>query len=508
LILQMNDEDFPARFLQDLLTQGTETVPTQPAISTAAVIDTSTQPLYQPVQRLIHVALLKISCNTLMFPRVDPTRIVSAGMVIRRVGLSSGQMYAWMKSAQGTWTWQPLNAATEDQDPDPTLRPQLYSGDPVTDRSLAAMALSVAPTESTTPVFAAPPATCAALGNTVLYGMIPTASSDVSDTPPGSPASIPASSIVSALPPMLHSGQSPNNPPDTPIPNATIDYRWLSDDFLFTEYATSLTSIPDVQSFTQSLRFLHTTLNAFDGTSGGLAILKILNRRTVTFDPSQNMQPQGMGDFYQSAKAALLDASGYGVANYTPPSLVMPSAWTWLTNQDQSDLVTAILAKNAANSAGALAPTGRFQDNTRQYKLRIFARIKGETPNCPTELVWSRYSQPFRIAGWFESGSRAHPPVPLPDPTADYMKNAKPNCSFQVPGNLMSAMQGTTLSGLLKGAAGGGGISLGWICGFNIPLITICAFFVLSIFLSLLNIIFFWLPFIKICIPFPEPSED
>lgn len=307
---------------------------------------------------------------------------------------------------------------------------------------------------------------------------------------------------------MLHSGQSPNNPPDTPIPNATIDYRWLSDDFLFTEYATSLTSIPDVQSFTQSLRFLHTTLNAFDGTSGGLAILKILNRRTVTFDPSQNMQPQGMGDFYQSAKAALLDASGYGVANYTPPSLVMPSAWTWLTNQDQSDLVTAILAKNAANSAGALAPTGRFQDNTRQYKLRIFARIKGETPNCPTELVWSRYSQPFRIAGWFESGSRAHPPVPLPDPTADYMKNAKPNCSFQVPGNLMSAMQGTTLSGLLKGAAGGGGISLGWICGFNIPLITICAFFVLSIFLSLLNIIFFWLPFIKICIPFPEPSED
>ena len=55
-------------------------------------------------------------------------------------------------------------------------------------------------------------------------------------------------------------------------------------------------------------------------------------------------------------------------------------------------------------------------------------------------------------------------------------------------------------------------LSLNWICGFSIPLITICAFFVLNIFLILLNIVFFWLPFIKICIPFPIPvpstSED
>ena len=35
-------------------------------------------------------------------------------------------------------------------------------------------------------------------------------------------------------------------------------------------------------------------------------------------------------------------------------------------------------------------------------------------------------------------------------------------------------------------------------------LITICAFIVLNIFLSLLNIIFFWLPFVKICVPFPR----
>jgi hypothetical protein len=101
------------------------------------------------------------------------------------------------------------------------------------------------------------------------------------------------------------------------------------------------------------------------------------------------------------------------------------------------------------------------------------------------------------------------PPVPLPDPTdpkvLQGMKN-KPNAAFAVPAGLMNSMQGVTFNGLGSGSGGGGGGgTLDWICGFNIPLITICAFFVLNIFLSLLNIVFFWLPFIKICIPFPAP---
>jgi hypothetical protein len=43
-----------------------------------------------------------------------------------------------------------------------------------------------------------------------------------------------------------------------------------------------------------------------------------------------------------------------------------------------------------------------------------------------------------------------------------------------------------------------------WICGFNIPIITLCAFIILYVFLTLLNIIFFWLPFVRICFPIPR----
>jgi hypothetical protein len=183
----------------------------------------------------------------------------------------------------------------------------------------------------------------------------------------------------------------------------------------------------------------------------------------------------------------------------------MPTGWDGLNDNDQSGLVDALIAALTPRAQSLLAPQGRFQDATRWYRLRLFFRIKGETPGCPPELVWSQYSEAFRIAAWYEGGQRPYPPIPLPDPSS--LKNAKPNCAFHVPGNLMGAMQGASLSGLMNGGGGGGGLSLDWICGFNIPLITICAFFVLNIFLSLLNIVFFWLPIIKICIPFPVPSS-
>jgi hypothetical protein len=44
-------------------------------------------------------------------------------------------------------------------------------------------------------------------------------------------------------------------------------------------------------------------------------------------------------------------------------------------------------------------------------------------------------------------------------------------------------------------------VGAGVICTMSIPIITICALMVLWIFLALLNIIFWWLPFVRICFP-------
>lgn len=531
VIVQMHDDDFPARFLQDLAS------PSSPRISSATVPDLSTQPLYQPVQRILNVAMVDLCCTGLGNPRIDPTRVLSAGLVIRRVvrkaSIPSGTTYedygtlsAWMRTPAGKFQWVQLNPPQENCDPDPTQRPQLKSGQPEIDRQLAAMALSVANTESTTPAFAAPPATCAALGRTVFYAVIPTASSEVSDTPPQSPPNINKSWLLSSLPALLRTRSGAPNPWNgTPTPAPLVDYRWMSDEFLNAVYPPTMSSAtpptptpsPDLalfQNFTTALRMLDSVFGAFDSTPQGQKILSVLNGRNVTFPDGSTKK---MGDFFQSAKTALLD---YGItqsvypsaipppASKPPAQLQMPASWDSLTTGDQTLLLDALLAALTPRSQTLLSPQGRFMDDTRHYQLRMFFRVKGSTPTCPPILVWSQYSDVFQIAPWHATGDRVHPPIPLPDPTSQFMKNAKPNCSFQVPGNLMSAMQGTSLSGLMKGAGGGGGLSLGWICSFNIPLITICAFFVLNIFLSLLNIIFFWLPFIKICIPFPSPSPS
>ena len=48
-----------------------------------------------------------------------------------------------------------------------------------------------------------------------------------------------------------------------------------------------------------------------------------------------------------------------------------------------------------------------------------------------------------------------------------------------------------------------GSFDLGVICAFSLPIITIVALLLLMIMVSLLNLIFWWLPFFRICLPVP-----
>jgi len=43
-----------------------------------------------------------------------------------------------------------------------------------------------------------------------------------------------------------------------------------------------------------------------------------------------------------------------------------------------------------------------------------------------------------------------------------------------------------------------------WILVFSLPVITLVAMILLMVMVSLLNLIFFWLPWVKIYLPFPK----
>jgi hypothetical protein len=494
----MNAEDFPGRFLGSL-----QNSVVTPGSTISALPTTPSNPvtLYQPVQRVFHVALLQLNCNAPGSPRLDPTRVQSAGIVIRRVVQFQGTNSfdappsAWVTYTDGRCQWAALNQSDECLDPDPTKRPLPYSGQPALDALLAAQALSGSATETTSPAFVAAPAVCDGAGITFVYAVIPTASSEITTAAPAVPqyTSDTLSTLAAGLPTLLKEGSHP-----AALPGQAIDYHYMSDDYAAAHNATGTFT-----TFTLTLRMLYSVFGAFDNTPQAQAILNTLNTYNVWF---QDGSSQGMGDFYQSAKTKLIDYDTPG--GQTGPQLVMPTSWDAFNSSDESAVLSALTNQLQVRSPQVAAPLGRYHDSSRYYRCRIFLRIKGHTPDCPTKLVWSEPSDPFRIAAWHEGSGRTQAPVPLPDPTdRNFLKNAKPNCSFSVPAGLMNAMQGSTLSGLSSGAApAGGGLQLSWICGFSIPLITICAFFVLNIFLTLLNIVFFWLPFIKICIPFPLPT--
>jgi len=452
---------------------------------------------------------VQLSCESPGYPRLDPARVLSAGVVIRRVPRSGGiseiskpasSAWSWMKNSNGQFAWTSRDPSRTDDDPDPAQRPQLQSGQPALDRMLTAQTLATALTETSTPAFVAAPNVCAAANRTLVYALIPTASSEASTLQTPAVPQVDDATLNSLVTKLLKAGKH-----SFPAADQAVTVQYMSDDW------AKANGHKDFLCFSATLRLLYSVFGAFDGSTGANALLAILNRRNVTIQSGSGTAQQPMGAFYQDAVQKLIeyDANAYPPSQ-APPALQMPHSWDFLSAQDQADLYQVMKQLLQARGQASAPPEGRFQDSTRLYRIRMFFRIKPENPGCPPELVWSCYSDPFRIAPWYESSGRPVAPVPLPDPfDPNALKAAKPTSAFAVPPKLMNAIQGASLTNLSNGTPPpSGGLTVAWICSFSIPLITICAFFVLNLFLSLLNIVFFWLAFIKICLPVPVPAPS
>jgi hypothetical protein len=207
---------------------------------------------------------------------------------------------------------------------------------------------------------------------------------------------------------------------------------------------------------------------------------------------------------YQDAGIPMLPASD---PNQTPeswPAPEMPASWPARDTTATARLVAALAAALGERFKTVKGRAGRFDVAGARYQIRAFLRVKPEC-GCPTRTIWSDYSEPFTIAPWYEGSGAPPVQVPLPDATdRNLLKSLKPNVAFVVPPALNNLLGGSA-DDLAKGKGSASPTpDLQWICAFSIPLITICAFIVLNIFLSLFDLIFRWMLFFKICIPFPK----
>jgi len=160
--------------------------------------------------------------------------------------------------------------------------------------------------------------------------------------------------------------------------------------------------------------------------------------------------------------------------------------------------VTAVAAPAAVPTVPKLDP----RPGTRYVLRCVYQR-----PNCGSLQpdVISEASELFALAPFFDFDAPTRPiRITMPiDTSIAGLRKFRKNVGFLISNKLRQQMESVTdLKKALNGQVDQPPqFNLGTICSFSIPIITICALIVLMIFLILLNIVFWWLPFIRICFP-------
>ncbi len=204
---------------------------------------------------------------------------------------------------------------------------------------------------------------------------------------------------------------------------------------------------------------------------------------------------------------AQLESAGPSVVfppGYTPYSLSDPGNDVDPTTL-QAPINAALPPLSAVSNPPAPQPVPQKpSDSLGAYYFIV--RCVYVRPKCPTNII-SPPSQPFQLANYFDSDAparRIQVALPIDTSAASFRKYDK-GVSFLMSDELRNQMSRvTSLQNLANGTIGGaGGVTLGWICSFSIPIITICAMILLFVIVIALNLVFFWIPFFKICLPVP-----
>ena len=532
-LLQRSDADFLAATLQQLRSsEGRGALRQLLATATDAQ---GTRKLFQPVQRQFHLALAELWCAQAGTPRLDPRRIESAGLVIRRVREGANKqevLEGWMKAGGRLRGWVPIAALGEDRaDPRAELRlpaPGVgVAANATLGRELRRLALEredAVLDEQFTPAFIAPPDVCAEANKTVVYAVVPTTSSEIASVP-ATPQDAFGDGFGADDPDFVQHLVEPLRGlrMDFPLAGETVRPQWFEaaeapgtqppKDLPSNHWSTLQTESGrlGMRRFTLLLRQLASEFDAFGDSAGGQAVFAELQRIQLPLVPRQLddgrllQQSVAAGDFLKAAYRVVIEQ------DLTGGQPTMPQSWPAASDADARRLRQQLAAAVRERFVAMKGSPGRYDEPGARYRLRLFVRLKPEPGTerwCRGHTLWSGYSEPFVIAPWYEGGGAAPVQVPLPDPTdRDFLRSLKPNVAFVVPPSLQNLLNGNPKD-LMEGKGDTKGLSLGWICGFNIPLITICAFIVLCIFFSLFNLIFWWLPFLKICIPFPKSKRS
>jgi hypothetical protein len=491
-ILRLPRCDFVAHFLGELPSSaGRERL----AAARARAVGSGPVVLEQPVHRSFNLVVLEARCLVPGLPRVDPRKLRGAGLVVRRLAGRTEQ--AWLNDGGTLRGWQPAPAgalfADSQWEPDASLR--LAHGRARRDAATRTLLdrlpgpADASLSEVTSPLFPIPGALARNIGTTLLYGFLPVTSSERVEAAAGTEPPFSRADVRARVPRLLRPDREAALLPPTGI---TVGRTAVQ--------TGSFPAEGGLRTLVEALTWLAQETGLFGGGPSTTALAAALDSWPLTLPERQGLST--------SAALTFLYRNLLGEADQGFTSLRLPTQWPSVGAELFERIVVGAETAMRTRFAAAAAGTGRFDNSRSRYVVRCFARIAADHPGCPPRIVWSAPTVPFRIKAWHEGSDQ--PPVQIELPRPDRLRGLKPDVAFKVPPELQQFMDRLNLQGLLDGSAKPreGGITFGMICSFSIPLITLCAFIVLQLFLVLLNLLFFWLPFIRICLPFPKPADE
>ena len=420
-ILQRSDEDFVDAVMDELKTDAGRTS-LQGSLAQARGAGNVLK-LYQPIQRQFHVALIEAWCDAPGTPRLDPAKVDSAGLVVRRV---RGAGYeGWMRAKGRLRGWVGVDRlGNERSDPASALRlAGKATGVADIDRSLLSYALENEDSllnEHVIALFAAPPEVCAAARKTVYYGLVPTISSELAEGPVGfEDETFTAASDTFRL----HLVQALRGEAmDLALAGETLHPEWLEavempgpvkPAGLPQAHWNALTgeSASTMKRFILMLRQLTSEFGVFDEDTGNTAVMTELQaiQLPLKLRDGDIVQRTTTADvFLKNAVSVLLKREP------SAPATEMPLSWPALDAAATQRLTGALYQRMAARFAAMKGRPGRFDERGATYAVRAFVRLKPDC-GCPARTLWSEYSEPFVIATG--TRARAHHPCRSRCPT-------------------------------------------------------------------------------------------
>ena len=422
------------------------------AFDAKPTVDSGQLKLYQPVHGWFYLVAGSLVCQLPGLPEhpIDLGAGESAGFVVRRLVETTKEL-ALIVDPAGKRSWQPARRPDALADGEEVL-PVFPLGFREADRRRRLLA-GVIPT-----------------GNQDLFLAAP-----IADGPPpvegGQPPPADAFEGVKArVTGAIRSLQAA--PPPPPAPQPTADQQREISRFVLLDLADFLVFyLPSVMDALQ-----HGT--PLGGEANALA--QLLRKRVV--DPT--VDTKSVADLLRTILA-------------TP--LTTPFAYN-LRNTDGTlagDLEAALQAALEEASPGALTAVA---DTPRVKDAFYVARLVYRRPRCaPLKPdVVSPPTEPFLLAPYFDPDAPSRPiRIALPlDPSIKGLRQFRKNVRMV----LSEALRQKTSIKKINDKIDGPDLECGAF-ELSIPIITIVAMIVLFVFINLLNIVFWWIPFVKICLP-------